>query len=62
MTAYVAAANTFTLWVNGSLVGTGSTPGQTYTYPLNLTAGKENIVAIKVDKPGGGNAFLFDLR
>jgi len=62
MTVYIAATDTFTLYFNGSMVGTGSTPGQTYTYPLYLTAGKEHVVAVQVDKPGGGNAFLLDLR
>jgi hypothetical protein len=62
VTARIAAYNTFSLYFDGALVGSGSTPGQTYEYSLTTTCKKEHLIAVKVDKPGGGNAFALQIH
>jgi hypothetical protein len=58
----IAAYDSFTLWFDGTVVGSGTVPGLPYSYALPMSKGKEHLVAVKVHKAGGGNAFVFDLR
>lgn len=60
---YINAYNTFQLYFDGSWLGGGATPGGTYNYlSIPITLGKEHLVAVKVEKLGGGHAFALDIR
>jgi hypothetical protein len=62
VTLWLAANSTFEVYADGIWVGAGATPGIAYAYPLDISQGKEHLIAVKVDKPGGGNAFALDIR
>lgn len=61
-TVFVTADNAFTLWVNGTAVGSGDQWNQVYAFTVPVTPGTSNLIAVETVNAGGPGGLLVDVR
>ncbi|MFO0756798.1 MAG: DNRLRE domain-containing protein [Byssovorax sp.] len=61
-TLYVTADNSFTAYLNGSVVGSGNNWPTVYSFGVATTAGSQYVLAVAAANAGGPGGLLLDLR
>jgi hypothetical protein len=62
MTLTITADNSFTAYVNGVQVGAGNSYPTAYTFPVTVTPGVTNVIAVVAVNAGGPGGLIADIR